>query len=1130
MEESINIFYSYAHEDEPLRKKLEKHLALLQHQGLIAPWHDREISAGTEWADEINVHLETAQIILLLISSSFLASEYCYSREMVRALERHQTGTARVIPIILRPVYWQGAPFGTLQALPTDGRSIMGRGWHNRDEAFTDVAYGIHKAVDELRSQNNTALQIPELSKKAEHQDRFQSAHEIVQGVAERQEKQGKGLQQIIEPTTQIRYIVTQNTTPLIPVCEIKPATLNLGDDQSATFPYLPTIFPDVYEQATRVFRSALTDSHQRGLLITGAPMAGKTRLAYQTMYEYAPDWLTLTWTRGHTASEIPAPETLTGQRIILFLDDLQQYADTERNGDDAGTANDFPLNRLYMTLMQSAVQVIIVATCRATDLSRAEITSSLRWLFEKVQVVAIPFLPNNQETAVVELLKATNSTIDYHTEDFDNTVGSLLLGLSRKREQYLKLKDRDHPGYLVLRAMKLLNLTGITQQSKARVRAVAIQALKATMLSNDSKWNRVCEDLDERQFLTDTGPGLIIRKDVYFNKVITDYPTQLRDALLQVRRVFQTEGDSEALIALGWIFSKRQAIQEMLETATMAVELAPNNARAYYLQGRALSSLLRNKEALVSFDQALAIDPTYAAAWNNKGYVLDTLQQYDEALTAYEEAIKLNPQYISAWYNKGIVLGWLKQYEEAQAAFEETIKLNPQNADAWFNKGVILRQLARNEEAQAAFEEALSVTTLNPNLALGWNNKGVMLASLGRSQEALAAYDIAIKLNPQDAGVWFNKGKALYDLNLYEEAIACFDKALAIDPRDAVAWKDKGDALISLERYEEAIACFDKALAINPQYGTAWNYKGYVLDELKRYEKAIGCFDKALTINPQDGTVWSNKGYVLNELKRYEEAIGCFDKALAIDPQYPNPLRHKGNALRGLHRYEEALACLDQALALNPQYGEAWYNKGAVLRLLERAEGVLAAYDRAIKLNPQNALAEDYEEALATYDEVTKLNPQNTEMWYNKGVILDKLGRDEEALTAYDKANNLKVRSPGNWSTPGFGKYVSPALVSDEYLNAEIVILLQGVNLYGDQVYSYIELTGRNLKRMFAKMQAGENFKPAEYGTIIASGRGDIPQEVRDKMKEEFNMVDVPMPGKPAPSLQPKFLDDEDI
>src|SRR5258708_2988523 len=165
----ISVFYSYAHEDERLRRKLETHLGLLQQKGLIASWHDRNISAGTEWAHEINTHLNTAQIILLLVSASFLASKYCYSREMTRALERHEAGSARVIPIILRPVSWEHAPFSKLQALPTGARPITGRGWHNSDEAFADVAQGIGKVVEELRSSATGRYQISKSPPFSEH-------------------------------------------------------------------------------------------------------------------------------------------------------------------------------------------------------------------------------------------------------------------------------------------------------------------------------------------------------------------------------------------------------------------------------------------------------------------------------------------------------------------------------------------------------------------------------------------------------------------------------------------------------------------------------------------------------------------------------------------------------------------------------------------------------------------------------------------------------------------------------------------------------------------------------------------------------------------------------------------------
>src|SRR5437763_12604544 len=93
---AFHLFYSYAHEDERMRKKLEKHLISLQRQGFITGWHDRLINAGTQWEHEIDAHLNEAHIILLLISGSFLASTYCYSIEMKRALERHEAREARV--------------------------------------------------------------------------------------------------------------------------------------------------------------------------------------------------------------------------------------------------------------------------------------------------------------------------------------------------------------------------------------------------------------------------------------------------------------------------------------------------------------------------------------------------------------------------------------------------------------------------------------------------------------------------------------------------------------------------------------------------------------------------------------------------------------------------------------------------------------------------------------------------------------------------------------------------------------------------------------------------------------------------------------------------------------------------
>jgi hypothetical protein len=159
----VEIFYSYSHKDESYREELETHLSLLKRKGVIKGWHDRRIVAGNEWKGEIDAHLESAEIILLLISPNFIASDYCYDKEMRRAMERHKEGKARVIPIILRVCDWQDSPFGRLQALPKDATPV--KKWDDPDEAFAHIVEGLKKAIAELGSGSFAKGTPPEKSR-----------------------------------------------------------------------------------------------------------------------------------------------------------------------------------------------------------------------------------------------------------------------------------------------------------------------------------------------------------------------------------------------------------------------------------------------------------------------------------------------------------------------------------------------------------------------------------------------------------------------------------------------------------------------------------------------------------------------------------------------------------------------------------------------------------------------------------------------------------------------------------------------------------------------------------------------------------------------------------------------------
>ena len=179
MTQPLQVFCCYARKDQQLLNDLKAQLMPLQHRGLITIWADTDINAGLEWEQEIDKHLNTAQIILLLISADFMASDYCYSKEMKRALERHEQGKARVIPVILRPVSWQDGPLGNLQALPRDAKPVRDRSW-NKDAAFADVVDGIRRTVVPLLT--NQSL----VTGKAEYdQHRYKDALSTYEGILE---------------------------------------------------------------------------------------------------------------------------------------------------------------------------------------------------------------------------------------------------------------------------------------------------------------------------------------------------------------------------------------------------------------------------------------------------------------------------------------------------------------------------------------------------------------------------------------------------------------------------------------------------------------------------------------------------------------------------------------------------------------------------------------------------------------------------------------------------------------------------------------------------------------------------------------------------------------------------------
>lgn len=167
----MRAFISYSHRDAEALDRLHTHLKPLVREGQIETWFDRDILAGDELDADITEQLETCELFLLIVSPDFLASDYCVEREMQRALQRHDAGEARVVPIIIEPCDWTSSPLRKLKAVPKDGKPVSE--WTNENNAYLDVVQELRRILEAgVMPKAHTAPHVPEAVSTEHPQER----------------------------------------------------------------------------------------------------------------------------------------------------------------------------------------------------------------------------------------------------------------------------------------------------------------------------------------------------------------------------------------------------------------------------------------------------------------------------------------------------------------------------------------------------------------------------------------------------------------------------------------------------------------------------------------------------------------------------------------------------------------------------------------------------------------------------------------------------------------------------------------------------------------------------------------------------------------------------------------------
>jgi tetratricopeptide (TPR) repeat protein len=918
--EAFEIFYSYAHKDEKQRDELDKHLYNLQRQGLITEWYDRDISAGTEWEHEIDTHLNSAHVILLLISPDFMASKYCYSIEMKRALERHKAGEVRVIPIILRPVDWQGAPFSKLQALPKNAKAVTR--WRNQDEAFVDIATGIRKSLKKLRVtlSENTALS------PAHPKDTSKAASDSI-------------------PT-----LLVVKEAELAPVWKV---------------PYRQNPFftdrENILQQLRDMFTKEGTASVIRPVVLSGLGGIGKTQIVVEYAHRHRQEYHVVLWAKADSskvlASELASFASLLnlpGKREqdqqyamdavkrwlevhsnwLLILDNIEdlkmvyEYLPTEPRGHILLTTRTQVIGGIAQRLdieKLAAEDGALLLLRRAGLLTTTD--TSLESASEHDRM---------QARAIVEALDGLPLAIDQAGAYIEETGASLqgYLDLYASRQNYF-LKERgglvsDHPESVtttlslsfekvkqenpavaeLLRFLAFLHPDAIpdelircgASQSGPILQAVANDPLELNNAIGElRKYSLVRRNPDSATLTIHRLVQAVLKDDM-------DEQTQRQWSKRVVRAVNQVFPKVE--------FATWQACQQYLPQAQICSVLIatwhfvfPEAARLLHEAGKYLHERGQYIEAAPLIAQALAIREQTQGAEDLD--VADSLNELAELYRHQGKYAEAEPLYQRALTIRENVLG----------------PIHPDVATSLNNLARPYHHLARYAEAEPLYQRALvireqSLGAEHPDVAHSMNDLALLYYEQGSYAKAEPPYERALAIREQVLGpnhpataISLDNLATLYrEQGRYTEAERLQKRSLTIreqvlgpnHPATAISLGNLASLYMHQDNYTEAVPPLKRALAIqeqvlgpnHPDTATSLNNLATLYAEQGNYTEAerlqkrsLVIYEKALGPNhPDTATSLYHLASLYMHKRLYILAEPLLKRALAIDEQMLRP------------------------------------------------------------------------------------------------------------------------------------------------------------------------------------------------------------------------------------------------
>jgi tetratricopeptide (TPR) repeat protein len=929
---AVEVFYSYAHKDEKLRTALMEHLSTLRRQGYISEWHDRQIVAGTDWAQEIDAHLQSASLILLLISPSFIASDYCYGIEMQLAFERHQAGQARVIPIILRPTDLKDTPFAALKFLPVHGKAITT--WQNRDEAFLDVARGIRTAIEDLSS--STA-----------------SAQPPVQSLA--------------RPLWNIPY----RRNPLYTGRE------------------------HIFERLATMFHTGETSASAQPLAISGLGGIGKTQLAIEYAYRYREYYQQVLWARADTRENLIQEYVAIAEILQLpqhHLQDQPQIVDAVMqwlreqpqwllildNADDLGMLRNFlPETYTGHILLTTRAQAI-GRVARRIELDRMEQEEGILFLLRRAGILDIEeplekASSRDQANAltIFQEMDGLPLALDQAGAYIEETACGLTGYLTRYQQRQTELLQArgeyisDHPESVAttwsLSFEKVEQANPVAADLLRLCAFLAPDAIPEEIVTEGAaELTPVLQSLASDPFLLDVAIKALLRYSL-----IKRNAEENRLSLHRLVQVVLKDAMSEE-VQRAWA----ELAVRTVNRAFPAVEFETlPRCREYLPHALACAELIEQHH--FAFQEA-------AELLHRVGSYLVVLARYDKAESFLQRALHISEQ------TQGLehldtatmlhTLAWLYQdrgkYEEAESLYQRALRIREQQfgpehldvATSLNGLGHIYYQQGKYGEAEPLYQRALRIREQqlgpeHPEVALSLKALANLYYQQGRYGEVEPLHQRTLRIweqqfgpeHPDVAAALNNLAFLYFDQGKYEESEPLYQRALRIweqqfgPEHPLVAYPLTGLAGVYHQQgeYGEAEPLYRRALHIREQAleaehpDTTYTLLGLarLYHDQGKYAQAEPLYQRALHIHEQVlGPEHSDTAKTLLALAdfyhdqgKYAEAEPLYQRILAMKEQTIVPdhlsiafmLEKYATLLRQMQRPEEAAQLEERAREL---------------------------------------------------------------------------------------------------------------------------------------------------------------------------------------------------------------------